>query len=238
MRHTRKQPRSDAGYGWHNQHLDDSVARIQRGNTYGNLSTVWLTPTTGSIWPRVVNSWMGLMRPMNQAVVGPLFLEGDEVGVAYQKGFEMILDHQDLSKFKYVLTVEHDNCPPPDGLLRLYESIADYDVVQGLYWTKGIEGQPMCYGDPAVMPINFVPQPPPGPNEIRRYRGLGMGFCLFRLDMFRKLDKPWFRTIQEPGRGMTQDLYFYERAGKAGFKFACDGRVRVGHWDQAGGMMW
>ena len=37
-----------------------------------------------------------------------------------------------------MLTLEDDNLPPPDGLLRLYESIeaGPYDAVGGLYWTR------------------------------------------------------------------------------------------------------
>jgi hypothetical protein len=88
------------------------------------------------------------------------------------------------------------------------------------------------------MPKNYAPQLPPGPTEIKQYNGLGMGFNLFRIAMFKKLPRPWFRTIHEIGSGMTQDLYFYDNAGKAGYKFACDGRVRVGHWDQVNRMMW
>ena len=63
-----------------------------------------------------------------------------------------------------------------------------------------------------------------------------MGFNLFKLDMFRKVPKPWFKT--EEGRdengmdvGYTQDIYFYKKAALEGFKFACDTSVLVGHYD-------
>ncbi len=63
------------------------------------------------------------------------------------------------------------------------------------------------------------------------------------MEMFKKIPKPWFKTLQEmvPGQGMraaTQDLYFFQEAAKHGFKFACDTRVRVGHWDQQNAVMW
>ena len=63
-----------------------------------------------------------------------------------------------------------------------------------------------------------------------------MGFCLFKLEMFKKMPKPWFKTLQEfvPGQGMraaTQDLYFAQEAGKFGYRFAVDCRIRVGHYD-------
>jgi hypothetical protein len=223
-------------YGKHNQNLSQSISRLVRGDTYRDLSTVWITPTRGSIKAKVISSWMALQKPMNQPFYGPIFLENMEVGEAYQKGVEMVLDNQELSKWRYILTVEEDNIPPSDGLLRLYESIKGYDAVGGLYWTKGPEGMPMIYGSPNVMPRNFVPQVPI-PDTVQHCNGLGMGFNLFRIAMFKKMPRPWFRTVQEKGKAFSQDLWFYNSAASHGFKFACDTRVKVGHLADDG-MVW
>jgi hypothetical protein len=223
--------------GYHNSNLDSSVERLVKGASYKNLSTVWVTPTRGTLKTKVVNSWMSLMRPMNQPFLGPIFFENMEVGQAYQKAFETVLDHPELSKWKYILTVEEDNLPPVDGLLKLYESIQEYDGVGGLYWTKGEAGQPMIYGDPKVMPRNFIPQVPK-PDTIQHCNGLGMGFNLFRMEIFKKMPRPWFKTVQEPGKGFTQDLWFFNNAAAAGFKFACDTRVKVGHLDVTTDRVW
>src|ERR1700675_396864 len=123
--------------GYHNNDLDASVQRLVRGQTYRDLSTIWITPTRGQIKPKVVSNWMSLQKPMNQPFFGPLFIEGDEVGVAYQKAFDMVLEHPELSKWKYIFTCEEDNLPPSDALIKMYESIKDYDCVGALYWTKG-----------------------------------------------------------------------------------------------------
>ena len=181
------------------------------------------------------------MKPMNQPVAGPVFFEGDEVGVAYQKAFEWVLSDPNLAKFKYILTVEEDNLPPQDGLLKLYENIGDYDCIAGLYWTKGEQGQPMIYGDPNVKPMNFV-RSPPQPDTVQRCNGLGMGFNLWKISSFRDklkdLPKPWFKTLQQSGvGGATQDLYFFGNAAKYGFKCACDTRIKVGHLADDG-MVW
>jgi len=153
----------------------------------------------------------------------------------------MILANPELSTWKYMLTVEEDNCPPPDGLLKLYEGIEKFDCVAGLYWTKGEGGQPMVYGNPKSMPKNFIPQVPQ-PECLQECNGLGMGFNLFRLEMFKRMPPPWFRTVQEfngaGARAYTQDLWFFEQAGRQGFRFACDTRIKVGHWDQQHKMMW
>lgn len=224
--------------GVHNGQISDSIARLVKGNTYRDLSTIWITPTRGSLKARVVSSWMALMRPMNQPFVGPLFIEQDEVGVAYQKAFDMVLDHPDLSKWRYVLTVEEDNLPPSDGLMKLYESIEEgYDCVAGLYWVKGPAGQPMIYGDVNVMPRNFVPQIP-RVDSLQPCNGLGMGFNLWRIESFKTklkdMPKPWFKTVQGKGGQFTQDLWFYNEAAKFGYKVACNTSCKVGHLDNEG----
>lgn len=230
--------------GLHNADLAASVERLNKGKTYRDLSTIIVCPTRGLLTDRVVQAWMGMIRPMNQKVIGPIFIRGYEVGQAYNMAVEMILGNPELAKWKYMLTIEEDNLPPPDGLIKLYEGMDDYDVVGGLYWTKGEGGQPMIYGDPAIEPVNFIPQKPI-PDTIQPARGLGMGFNLFKIEMFKdeRLKKPWFETKNEyiPGvgaRAYTQDLYFFENAGKLGYKFACDTRVRVGHLDPQTDVVW
>lgn len=224
--------------GWHNQHFDATRERLLKGNTYKDLSTVWLTPSRdGQLHCKVVSAFVGLQRPMNQPCVGPIFLTDMEIGHAYNQGIEMILNNPQLAKFKYLLTIESDNLPPSDGLIKLYEGIAKFDGVGGLYFTKGELGQPMIYGDPNVMPRNFIPQVP-RPDTIQHCNGTGMGFNLFRLEMFKKMPKPWFRTVQEPGKMFSQDLWFFNEAAGHGYKFACDTRIKVGHLDTSTGMVW
>ncbi len=72
-----------------------------------------------------------------------------------------------------------------------------------------------------------------------------MGFNLWKTEIFKdeRLRKPWFVTAQDytPGvgtRAYTQDLYFFEDAGKYGYKFACDTRVKVGHLDPQSDVVW
>lgn len=231
--------KSDAGQ--HNDNFPEAQTRLMRGRTYKDLSTICIIPTRGIVSVRVLQSWFNLMAPMNQKFLR-MFVQGDEVGQAYNNAIEAILADKHLSTWKYILTLEEDNAPPPDGLLKLYESMDKFSVVAGLYWTKGEGGQPMIYGNPGVMPKDFVPQLPL-PDSVQECNGLGMGFNLFRLDMFKKLEKPWFKTLQEytPGVGMrtyTQDLYFYERAAMHGHRFACDTRVKVGHYDANQDVMW
>lgn len=198
---------------------------------------------------KVAVSWMSLIRPMNQKVVGPIAAIGMEVGAAFSQMIEIIINDPNLSQFKYILSIEDDNMPPVDGLIRMYEAIEGkvdgqkYDVIGGLYWTKGEGGQPMIYGNPKDNVYNFIPQMPL-PDTVQPANGLGMGFNLWRVEMFKdtRLRRPWFKTCNdltpEGAKVYTQDLYFYEDAAKYGYKFACDTRVKVGHFDGAADQIW
>lgn len=225
--------------GHHNTEVDQTE-RLLKKRTYQDLSTICVIPTRGLIASRVVESWWGMMTPMNQKFTR-IVIKGMEVGAAYNAAIEIILNNEELSKWKYVLTLEEDNLPPPDGLLKLLESIEGYGAVGGLYWTKGEEGQPMIYGDPQGV-LNFRPQMPI-PDSLQECNGLGMGFTLFDMDVFRKVEPPWFVTQQDYSREVgvkmyTQDLYFFERLRGAGYKVASDTRVKVGHMDVDADFVW
>jgi hypothetical protein len=205
---------------------------------YRNLNTVWVTPTRGTCGTRVAFNWMNVMGGFN-AQLAKMCVEGLEVGKAYNDALIQILSNPVFSKFQYLLTIEEDNMCPPDGVLKLYESIQEYDAVGGLYWTKGEGGVPMIWGDPKE-PGTFVPQPPIK-DTVQQCNGLGMGVTLFRLDMFKNPGfefGQWFKTRTEKGEVMTQDLYFFRRAAELGYKFACDTRVRCGHFDLESGVVW
>lgn len=224
--------------GYHNTN-PETAQRLEKAKSYQDLSTICIVPCVGAIPPKIVQAWRSMMTPMNQKFI-MIMVENMEVGAAYSETIEMILANPELSKWKYILTLEHDNAPPADGLLKLYENMDKYDAIGGLYFTKGEGGQPMCYGKADAFPVNFIPFLPQA-ESITPCRGIAMGFSLFKMDMFKdpRLPKPLFETKQAlvPGQGVsayTQDLKFCEEAGKLGYKFAVDSRVRVGHYDYKG----
>ncbi len=228
--------------GTHNAQFLQSIERLEKGKGYRDLSTVCIVPTRGMIPAKVTQCWMSMIMPMNQKFTR-VFIIGMEVGEAYTAAIEQILAHPELSKWQYILTLEEDNLPPPDGLIKLYENMDKYDALGGLYWTKGEGGQPMIYGDPSDPELNFRPQPPV--HDIQECNGLGMGFTLFKIELFKdpRIEKPWFKTCNEwdPQRGSkvyTQDLYFFEKIRQFGYKVACDTRVRVGHYDINMDIVW
>ncbi len=217
--------------------------QILPGSTYHDNSTVVVIPTRGMIHHRVVSAWQQLMAPMNQKR-HMMFAVGHEVGRAYDAMISNILAHPDLSKWKYILTLEDDNLPPPDAHIRLLESIewGKFDVMAGLYWTKGEYNMPMAYGDPekfrATGELEFTPRDVREAvtrGNIMPVNGVAQGCTLYRMDLFRQIPPPWFVTVCDltptGPAGMTQDLHFSRLAVMAGKRLGVDLRVKVGHLD-------
>lgn len=226
--------------GAHAFDLGKTRARLIRGASWKKQRIVVILPAADSIPTKVALAHWNLAFPPNNGVVRILAL-GMEVGDAYSRAIEGILAHPELSGWEYVLTIEHDNAPPPDGALRLVEQMEAHPelaCIGGLYFTKGEGGVGQIWGDPRDPVTNFRPQVPVD-GQLVECCGTGMGFNLFRLSMFRdpKLRRPWFVTQRRDGVA-TQDLYFWADARKHGYRAAIDCSVKVGHYDQSSDTMW
>jgi hypothetical protein len=215
------------------------------GSTFKDSSTVIIVPARDKkIDHRIVQAWENLIFPMNQRR-SKLYAVGDEVGRAYENMIRFVLAHPVLSKFKYVMTMEDDNLPLPDAPIKLLDSIdaGPLDAVSGLYFTKGGLNMPMAYGDPKSYletgVMDFKPRDVVkalSSGNVIEVNGIAMGCAVWRMDLFREFEPPWFVTVNEyiPFQGtacITQDLFFCERLRKAGKRLGVDLRVAVGHMD-------
>lgn len=222
------------------------------GSTYRDNSTVVVVPLRDRMVDfRVIQSWEGLIGPMN-GKKAKIYAYGDEVGIAYNNMISNILANPELSKWKYVLTLESDNLPPPDAHIRLLESIeiGKYDAVSGLYFTKGPVNMPMAYGDPAEFNktgvLDFRPRSVADAikaGQLMEVNGIAMGCSLYRMELFRQIPHPWFVSVSDMvegkgAMGFTQDLFFCEKARRIGKRFAVDMRVKVGHLDFTSGIVY
>lgn len=243
------------------------------GSTYKDCSTVIVVPTRGierhtkskrcesgehiecflqAVHLKVFQSWQNLIAPMNQKRAF-FYATGHEVGKAYDATISGILQDPNLSKWRFVLTLEDDNVVNPDLHIRLLESIdvGPFDAVGGLYYTKGEINAPMVYGDPEkyrrtgeleFAPRDLMPHVQRGENVIE-CNGLACGATLWRMDLFRSLPQPWFVTVSDivQGKGaigFTQDLYLCRLARQHGKRFAVDIRNKVGHIDVLSGVVY
>lgn len=234
---------SSAFDGRHNDWLEASTRRMQDSAQWKRQRVVVILPAAGTMPTKVALSMWNLIFPPNNGVARILAI-GQEVGEAYNNAIESVLAHPDLKDWEYILTVEHDNLVPPDGLVKLIQRMDQHpelSCISGLYWTKFEGGVAQIWGSPDDHVLNFRPQPPRA-GELVECCGLGMGMALFRLSMFKdeKLRKPWFKTGQGlNGEGVcTQDLYAWGDFRKHGYRCGVDCSVLVGHFDAAGDFAW
>jgi hypothetical protein len=250
--HTNGKPAAEVASELSSAGLGFDRVELLPGTTYQDNSTVIVIPTRGMMHHRFVASLQGLMPAMNQKRAC-FFAAGDEVGKAYDRMISTILAHPELRTWKYIMTIEDDNLVPPDAHIRLLESIEfgpKFDAVSGLYWTKGDVNMPMAYGDPDEYARTGVMEF--RPRDVReavkkaqlvQVNGIAMGCGLWRMELFKELEPPWFVTCSDvvPEKGpisMTQDLYFCKNARAIGKRFAVDCRVKVGHMDLDSGMVY
>lgn len=246
------------------------------GSTYKDVSTVVVIPMRGierhlddqnckdgdhrfckipAMHYQVAAALRGMIAPMNQkrAMIEVVQVVGHEVGRAYDEAIKAILADQNLSTWKYIMTIEDDNLVPPDAHVRLLESIEETkaDAVGGIYFTKGDGGlnAPMAYGDPREFAetgnLNFRPLDVAKLIErgnIVEVNGIAMGCTLYRMELFRQIPAPWFVTVAdvfpEGAKCYTQDLSFCEKAKRAGKRFYVDCRVKVGHLNVETGVIY
>lgn len=227
--------------GYHNENIEQSTTRVIEGGSWKKQRVVMLIPAGVSIPTKVYLSHCGLIFPPNNPAHRMAAI-GMEVGEAFSNAIQAILDHPELSTWEYILTIEHDNVPPPDGLVKLIQRMEAHPemcCIGGLYWTKGEGGVPQIWGDPNDA-LNFRPQAPDPNGGLVECNGTGMGFNLWRMDMFKdeRLRKPWFKTLAGSEGVGTQDLYFWGDARKYGYRCAIDCSVKVGHYDPINDVMW
>lgn len=223
--------------GEHNRHIEKTSARLRKEAAWKRQNIIVILPAADSIPAKVCLSHWNLAFPPNNGVVRLLAL-GMEVGEAYSTAIEQVLAHPELSKWQYILTLEHDNLVPGDGVIKLCQQMdqhPEFACIGGLYFTKGPGGVAQIWGDAKDPILNFRPQPPDPNGGLVECCGTGMGANLWRMDMFKdtKLRKPWFKTQTEGGVS-TQDLYFWSDARKHGYRCAIDCSVKVGHYDLEG----
>ena len=229
--------------GIHNGDLGKTRSRLDKSKSWKRQRIVMLIPAGNSLPVKVYLSHLNLMFPPNNAVARIAAI-GMEVGEAFSTAIEQVLAHPELSQWEYILTIEHDNMPPPDGVIKLLEHMEAnprLDCIGGLYFTKGHGGVAQIWGDPKDGVLNFRPQLPSidPAKPLVECCGTGMGFNLWRMKMFKdkKLRRPWFVTQKKDGIS-TQDLYAWTDFRKHGYRcaIACD--VKTGHFDLETDTVW
>lgn len=71
-------------------------------------------------------------------------------------------------------------------------------------------------------------------SGLRRMKVLPTGCVMIRLNVFDKIEKPYFNTVAEGDNILGEDYFFAKKADAAGFELWCDGDLscEIGHIGQ------
>lgn len=132
----------------------------------------------------------------------------------------------------HLMFVDNDMVFPASGIQRLID--ADKDIVGGMYNARGVPGQPVVSTvkmiDPATDPNAGKTYATEFPAQLFKCYGLGTGFMLINMQVFDKLEKPYFISGESSnGNAFTEDIYFCDKAHKAGIDAWCSPTIKIGH---------
>jgi predicted SAM-dependent methyltransferase len=155
-------------------------------------------------------SYHGLHPPMNYDT-RLCIVQGKPVDEARNEIAQSALDQG----CKYLFFNDTDVTCPPHSIRQLIwhlEHYPNYMVAGGVYCHKAPPQMPMVFRGNGIGPYMDWKI-----GEVFDISGIGMGCTLIRTEIFKKLSKPWFKTVDDISQFMegvnsasmwTEDLYF------------------------------
>ena len=153
------------------------------------------------------------------------FVKGYDCAEARNRIAELALD----GNYDYVLMVDSDTIVPDDALELMLET--PVDICLGVCPRKNTKE-----GKSAIIKLGakgfadgsyYYNELPEGRARIK---GGGFACALINVDVFRRIDRPWFRyAIYDDGSILSEDFYFCNNASWHDLTIEADFRVRCGH---------
>lgn len=143
---------------------------------------------------------------------------------------EALADHALNGNMDYIWMIDDDMICPLDMFERLYDH--NVDIVAPLAFTRNSPHLPVIYRcekgwDPVAKTdyfINHYARNYPE-NELVQCDAVGFGSVLIKMDVLRRMKKPYFMSTC----GTGEDILFCYNAQKVGAKVYMDTSVKLGH---------
>ena len=155
--------------------------------------------------------------------VGTVSQEGTYLDFArnqiVEKGYELASEAWGTPP-NYFLFIDQDSVVPVDlfGLLLQH----DLDIVSGFYVKKKAPYMP-CFGFNAGTDFEW------NPGTTFEVDWIGFGAVLIKERVFRELQEPYFKVVNNAEQQIGEDIYFCRQAKAAGFKIYVDSSIEIGH---------
>jgi hypothetical protein len=146
---------------------------------------------------------------------------------AAEIGYDMIVDFakQIEPHPTHILFVDHDVLPRATSLRKLFEH--DKDLISGVYPTIQRFKIKWCVSreEPfKLMGIEDLPN-----NPFKAHVGCN-GIMLAKMEVFDRLQWPYWKTCHENHKKTGADIYFFEKAKAAGYDIWVDPKIKCGHF--------
>ena len=131
----------------------------------------------------------------------------------------------------HILFLDDDMAFKPDLLTRLLAH--DKDIVSGLYLMRNYPHLPVMFDeafDDGKCKFAFLNKGKQGLVEVVN---IGLGACLIKTDVFRNMEEPWITLGECEKDHWCDDIAFFNRARKAGYKMYVDLEAPCGHFMSA-----
>lgn len=183
--------------------------------------------TGGTIRTETMTSLIGAMDVVKSKGVG-IYLNA-QIGGYVARNRNEIVEQAKKNGSTHLMFIDNDMEFMPSAIQRLLDH--DKDIVGAAYNARPAPGKPLVstvkmskdYTSLAISHLEI-------PSQLFKCYGLGTGFMLIKMSVFKKLKKPYFVAYEDPdGTHHTEDIEFCIRAMKKGFDVWCSPTIKVGH---------
>lgn len=197
------------------------------GEKYKRLITFSI-PTRGQVDPKFASHMHSVMNGLPTGTGWRIRLtdkdsETGEVMDAATSRSLLVKECLEEDYSKYIFFIDSDVFVPPNAFTHFLQS--GKDMVTGIYWTKNNPPQPVIYKDLHMGPYFDFPK-----DSLFKLDAAGLGCCLIKTDVFRKMPQPWFEYKKENlSEDISEDFYFFIKAKEYGYELWCDSNVQCKH---------
>lgn len=143
---------------------------------------------------------------------------------------------------EYIYWLDDDVIAPPDAFMKLYRH--QKDIINGVYWSKSVPPMPLMFRGHLSGPYWDWHV-----GDLVEIDAAGNGLTLVKTKVYReisqKIGDPWYSTnfasfkgVNESPLNNTEDVYFYWKAKRAGFKIWVDTSIQALHYDKGNQVMY
>jgi predicted SAM-dependent methyltransferase len=206
------------------------------GNKFG-LNVVIGIPSFGMVSTYFMQGRLSQMFPLVSSAIDKIVLN-KPIADARNEIVQYALDQG----ANYIYWLDDDVVAPPDAFLKLFNQ--QKDIINGVYWSKSNPPMPLLFRGHMDGPYyNWHV------GDLIEIDAAGNGLTLVKTDVYRKIEKeiggPWYSTrygsfagVTESPQNNTEDLYFYWKAKRAGYKIWADTSVQAFHYEKNQNIMY